>query len=557
MPPGEPSVLSLEAPTMAARRTAMHRLEELVRLTRMGTKTREVARLLGMSPNTEREYRSALEAEGLLWGPADELPALELLKAAVDKHKPSPELPPQQRSQIEDWTDTIAKLIDKGVGPRAIYDRLRTEEPGFPGTYPQVKRLCRALRRARGARPDQVAIPVETGPGEVAQVDFGHVGKLLDPLTGQLRDAWCFVMVLGFSRRMVVRVVFDQKTETWLRLHVEAFEELGGVIETVVPDNLKAAVVRAAFSPTQSTALNRSYRELAKHYGFKIDPTPPRAAPKKGKVEAGVKYVKRSFFRGREGEDVTQVRRALEVWVHDVANERMHGTLQRRPAEVFEALEGAALRPLPARGFEPVVWKEATVHRDTHVCFERRLYSVPWRLIGKAVWVRATQGSVMIYADDTRVATHDRRGPGPRSTIAEHLPVERADLRHRHHDYWITRAGQMGAEVEQYIREVFDSDQVLSMLRRVQAMVRHLETFPVERARRACLRASFYGSHGYGALKSILSKALDLEPLPVALVPAAATSTSSTSEDALSGPRFARRVSDLLRAAQEASDEPN
>ena len=132
-----------------------------------------------------------------------------------------------------------------------------------------------------------MAIPVETEPGEVAQVDFGEVGRLFDPETQRLRRAWAFVMVLGFSRQMVVRVVFDQKLTTWLRLHVEAFEELGGVVRTVVPDNLKAAVIRAAFGVSSSTALNRSYRELARHYGFKVDPTPPYAPQKKGKVESG------------------------------------------------------------------------------------------------------------------------------------------------------------------------------------------------------------------------------------------------------------------------------
>jgi transposase len=441
---------------------------------------------------------------------------------------------------------------------------LRTEEPAFPGSYPQVKRLCRALRRERGVQPGDVAIPVETGPGSVAQVDFGYVGKLLDPSQGQLRDAWCFVMVLGYSRRMVVRVVFDQRTETWLRLHVEAFEELGGVIETVVPDNLKSAVLRAAFSPTQTTALNRSYRELARHYGFKVDPTPPRAAPKKGKVEAGVKYVKGNFFRGRQGQDVTLVRKALLVWVGEVANQRSHGMLHRRPGEVFEELERKALLALPARAFEPVVWKEATVHRDSHVCFDRRLYSVPWRLIGQTLWVRATAATVAVYTDDTRVATHPRGGKGPRSTLAEHLPEEREELRHRHKDYWLERAARMGPEVESYIREVFESDEVLSMLRTVQAMVRHLDTFPAERARRACARASFYGSFGYGALKSILQKALDLEPLPLAVVPAPTSSAATTASPpgevggapvTPAGPRFARKISELLRLPKEVTDE--
>jgi hypothetical protein len=112
----------------------------------------------------------------------------------------------------------------------------------------------------------------------------------------------------------------------------------------------------------------------------------------------------------------------------------------------------------------------------------------------------------------------------------------------------------MGPEVHSYINEVFDSDPVLSMLRTVQAMVRHLETFPVERAQRACARASFYGAHGYGALKAILAKGLDLEPLPVALAPAAAPDPTGGPAPA---PRFARRIAELLRSDPEVIDEPN
>jgi transposase len=160
-----------------------------------------------------------------------------------------------------------------------------------------VRAAWRKWRKARDVRAEDVAIPVETAPGDVAQVDFGYVGKLYDPARGQARKAWVFVMVLAYSRRMVVRICFDQKIETWLRVHVEAFNELGSVPRTLVPDNLKAAVVRAAFGVDGAASLNRSYRELARHFGFKVDPTPIYAPTKKGKVESSVKYVKRNFLR--------------------------------------------------------------------------------------------------------------------------------------------------------------------------------------------------------------------------------------------------------------------
>ncbi len=529
------------------KRVEMHRLEEMVRLHRLGTTKHEVARMLVMSPNTERVYRGALAAAGLLDGPVDALPSLAELRAAVVTHHP-PKLAPQQMSSVEELRERIVTLMTKGLKPRAIYDRFRLEDPAFRGSYPAIKRLWRAMQKARGVQAKDVAIPVETAPGMVAQVDFGYVGKLYDPQTKTLRKAWCFVMVLGYSRHMIVRVVFDQKVETWLALHVEAFAELGGVIETVVPDNLKAAVIRAAFAVDGTTELNRSYRELARFYGFKIDPTPPYAPKKKGKVESSVKYVKRNFFAGREESDVDELRPELARWTRDIAGMREHGTTHQRPIEAFSEVEKAALLPLPAKPYELVIWKKATLHADCHLAFGKRLYSAPWTLIGQSLWVRVTKNVVTVFAaDDERVATHDRNGPGPRSTVEAHLPEHRRDLRHRSRSYWEERAGCMGEEVASYIREVFDCDDVLSQLRAVQAIVTHLERFPVARARAACVRAQFFANYTYQGVRNILQRALDLQPPPVLAAP------PPTANDVT--PRFARPSASWALRIKEVSGE--
>jgi transposase len=543
--PAEPLLSAVDAGDVAPmtnRRIAMHRLEELVRLHRLGETTREVARLLGISPNTERAYREAFVAAGLLEGSADALPPLAELKAAVLAHRPPPKAaPPQQQSVLEAYRPAVAALFAKGLGPRAIYDRLRLEHGPLPGSYSAMKRLWRALRRERGVRPADVAIPVETAPGDVAQVDFGYVGRLFDPEARALRKAWCFVLVLGFSRHQVVRVAFDQRAETWARLHVEAFEELGGVPKTIVPDNLKAAVVRAAFGLGDEGSLHRGYRELARHYGFKVDPTPPRDPVKKGKVEAGVKYAKGNFFAGREGQDVVRVRAELGPWTREVAGRRVHGTTGEPPLERFERLERAALLPLPAAPFAPVTWKQATVHRDAHVAFDRRLYSAPWRLVGQRVWVRATADAVCVYADDERVATHARSGPGGHSTLEAHLPEGRRELRHRSEAYWRERAERLGEPVGRFVGELLDGDDALSRLRGAQAVVLRLEKVAPERARAACARASHFGSYSYAAVRAILERGLDLEPLPSAPV--------ATSAEAPARPRFARPA-DTWRVAR-------
>lgn len=530
---------------MSNERIGMHRLQELVRLHRLGTGAREAARLLGMSPNTERTYRQVLAQAGLLDGGAMELPELAVLRAAAEAALPPAEVPAHEVSTVATWADKLGEMMDRGLGPRAIYDRLRMEQPEkFKGSYPAVKRLCRAIKRARGVSPADVAIPVDTAAGEVAQVDFVYVGKLYDPELHVMRKAWCFLMVLGFSRHMAAYVVFDQKITTWLGLHVQAFTELGGVVETVVPDNLKSAVIRAAFT-VDGAELNRSYRELARHYGFKVDPTPPRAPRKKGKVESAAKYAGNNFFRGREETDVTEVQAGLQRWVREVAGMRTHGTTGRQPLIEFEQVERAALRPLPTTPFDLVAWRKPTVHPDCCISVEGGLYSVPWTYVGQKLWTRVTRTSVVVYnAMDERVATHSRCR---RSVRDEHLPEHRRDLRHRSRAYWEERADALGSDVGRFIREVFTSDDVLSQLRVVQAMVTCLETYPRARANAACARASHFANFTYGGLKNILRKALDLQPLPTT------TTKAPPAEAGAAKPTFARDLTELWAHHKEDS----
>ena len=524
----------------------MHRLQDLVRLHRLQVPVRQIAKQLGISPNTERRYRLAIAEAGLLEGDPGDLPALAVLREPVEANA---EPAPQHASSVARWAKEIEGLVEDGCGPKAIFDFLRLEREGFDGSESAVKRLVARIKKRRGITEDDVAIPVLTKAGEVAQVDFGYVGKLWDPEAKCSRKAYVFVMVLGHSRRMVARLVFDQKIETWLRLHVEAFQELGGVPRIVVPDNLKAAVIRAAFTPDGVTTVNRSYRELARHFGFQVDPTPPYSPEKKGKVEAAVKYVKRSFFQARQDEvDAGVLRPQLQRWIDEVANRRTHGTTRKVPADHFEATERGRLLPLPEVAWRPVVWREAKVHRDSHVQIDRALYSVPWRWVGKQVLVRLVGNSVEVYGEDVRIATHTRVPQGQRVTRDEHLPENRRELARRDRGHWEERADALHPEIGAYVREVFDADDVHCQLRSVIAMVQHLEKHPIDRAVRAVQRARYYGLHAYGGLKNILRKGLDFEPLPNASTPV---------EDAVGRPRFARSVQELLDLPLEKTDAPH
>ena len=515
---------------MTAPRIPMHRLEELVRLHREGVGIRRSSRLLEMSRTTARRYLRQLRIAGLLDGPPTSLPDAEVLRRAVQAAFPA-KAAQQQVSTVVTWEAQISRLTDKGIQPKAIYDCLRLDHPDFVGSYDAVKRLCARLKRDSGPSPTDVALPVETKPGKVAQVDFFEVQRLFDPKTGMDRRCWLFVMQLAHSRHLFADLVFDQRAETWQRLHANAFAFFGGVPEVVVPDNLKAAVIRAAFDSSGEIALNRSYVELARYYGFLVDPTPSRSPKKKGKVERCGRYVRDSYMKPRDFSSVDEARAGLPAWIVEIAGSRVHGTTGWRPLQEFELVERATLRPLPAMPFKTRVWHEAKVHRDSHIQFRRHLYSVPWKLLGRRVWLCATAQDVEVRADGNRVALH-RRDDGPgRTTNASHLPKHREQWRHQDRDYWEKKAAGLGEEVFTYVCDLFESDDVLLQLRKVQAIVTFLEGYPAPRREAACRRARFFGVTGVRTFKDILRKNLDLESLPCDLTAA---------HGVLANPRFAR-----------------
>jgi transposase len=185
------------------------------------------------------------------------------------------------------------------------------DDHGYRGSYSSVRRYVRKLRPAE----PEVVVRVHTAPGEEVQVDFGSVGQLYDPDKGCTRRAHVFVATLSYSRHQYAELVFDQKVPTWIALHRNAFESWGGVPKRVVPDNLKAAVVKVVL---HDPVLGEAYRRLAQHYGFLISPTRPYTPRHKGKVENGVRYVKRNFMAGQEFLDIHVANQRLKTWVREL-----------------------------------------------------------------------------------------------------------------------------------------------------------------------------------------------------------------------------------------------
>jgi transposase len=289
--------------------------------------------------------------------------------------------------------------VSQGIAGVAIHAAL-CREHGYSGSYSSIHRLIRSI----GPHEPDTTVPLYFAPAEAAQVDFGAGPKLVDTASGRERRTWCFVMTLSFSRHQYVEFVFDQTIATWLGCHRRAFEWFGRVPFRVIIDNAKCAITRAC---VHDPIVQRSYAECAEGYGFRIDPCPPADPAKKGIVESGVKYVKRNFLPIRQFRDLADLNAQARQWVMHEAGLRIHGTTREKPLQRFE-VERPLMRALPDVAPDLGVWAQVRVHRDCHVQFEKSLYSVPFRLVGSKLWLRATDTTVTIFSEHHLVAAHPR-----------------------------------------------------------------------------------------------------------------------------------------------------
>ncbi|MBK8180453.1 MAG: IS21 family transposase [Planctomycetes bacterium] len=379
---------------------------------------------------------------GLLEGAADALPERDVLASLVREHEAAGEV---TVSTVDTWRDEIARLRSQGAGPTAIHDHLRVNQPDYSGSLSAIKRLCLRLENNEGPKATDVALRVETPPGDVAQVDFGYAGKRYDPVRGILRKSWVFVDDARLQPACVLRCALIRRSRPGSGC-TSRLLSTSAVCPGDRAGQLEGRGGAGGLCVDDDPLIQRSYRELARHYGFQIDPTPPRSPEKKGKVEAGVRYVSGNFLRTWESTDIVQDQAALERWTMEVSDRRVHGTTARRPIELFEEAERSALIPLPKARFEIVIWKLARLHSDSHVQVDGAFYSAPWKHLHQDLWVRCTKTSIAIWLGEEHLWTHARLPRGGRSTVREHLPEHRRDWCERSRSHWDGRAKRIGPE---------------------------------------------------------------------------------------------------------------
>jgi len=479
-----------------------------------GRSLNEMSGSLGVDRKTIRKYVAPAVAAGIVPGSG---PAKREGEWQDLVREWFPELADTRLRQVT-WPaigehhEYIAEQLKAGVRMSTIHQRLR-DERGLAASVASFRRYV-AASIPEEARRSQVTVwnPRQAEAGEQAQIDYGQLGRWLDPVTGKLRTVWAFVMVLACSRHMFVRPVLRMDQRAWTECHVEAFGFFGGVPARLVPDNLKTGVDKPDLYDPK---LNRSYAELAAHYGCLIDPARALKPRDKARVERPMPYVRDSFWRGREFTSLERMQAEAARWSAEVAGQRACRPLEgAAPAAVFEAVEKDALRPLPAGPFTLATWATAKIGPDIHAQVEKVLYSVPWRHIGKTADVRITGAMVQFFIGGELVKSHPRKVRGKQTDFGDYPPEKIAF--HMRTPAWCRRqAAAIGPSCEYLVGDLL-ADNALYRLRAAQGVIGLADKHDPGRLEAACAKAVAAGDPSYRTVRGILAAGAERDQLPAA-----------------------------------------
>jgi transposase len=492
---------------MPRKRLSMRQVYDVLRLKwSAGLSERQSAHSLGLSRPTIASYVHRAQAAGLSW------PLPEGLDEAALEARVFP--PPPARGTVAhlapDWAMVHQELKRKGVTLLLLWQEYKAQTPdGF-----QYSWFCQSYR-AWAAHLD-VVMRQSHRAGEKLFVDYaGQTLPIVNSQSGEIHDAQVFIAVLGASNYTYAEATWTQSLPDWIGSHVRTFEALGGVPEVVVPDNLKAAVNRAhRYEPD----LNRTYVELAHHYGVAVVPARAVRPRDKAKVEVGVQVAERwilARLRNHTFFSLSQANQAIAELL-SALNTRPFKKLPGSRQSLFDSLERPALGPLPAQPYEYAEWKRVRVNIDYHVEIDGHYYSVPYTLVKQQLDVRLTPHIVEVMFKGHRVASHQRSAlKGRHSTVAAHMPKA-----HRHYAEWtpqrlIKWAASNGVATSRVVEQILASrPHPQQGFRSCLGIMRLGKRYSSERLEAACRRALKIGACSYKSIESILKQGLDQTPLP-------------------------------------------
>jgi len=455
----------------------------------------EISRKTGIDRKTIRKIARSLAA------PAANSPMATGAEGAGEQIPPPRPPGPTEaasgvaRSACEPHREWIEAQMRLGRNAMAIYQDL-VDHHGFASRYNSVKRFCRSLRRGSPAQFDRL----EFLPGEEAQVDYGEGAPTRLP-DGRYRRPRLFVMTLRHSRRSFRKVVWKSSSETWARLHEEAFRAFGGSVQYVVLDNLKEGVIKPDLYEPE---LNRVYAEMLRHYGVVADTARIRDPNRKGSVESAIQHTQATALKGRRFESLDAQNDFLAHWETNWAAKRIHGRAKRQVEEMFQE-ERPHLKPLPLESFRYFTECVRTVQDDTTVQVAGAWYAARPAGIGAQVLVRCFDHEIEIrhLQSLALIRRHRRLSKG-----AVELPdAERVFNPSRQTRTLLTRAEAIGPHTQALCQALFDQ-QGREAHRRLWGIVGLAGRYPAWILEQACATATAQGISSYKAVRVLADRHL-------------------------------------------------
>jgi len=368
-------------------------------------------------------------------------------------------------SKLDPFKPAITELLQRDPTANAPVIAQRLQPLGYDGGITIIKDHLRAVRSSSVAR--RAYVRVEPAPGERFDVDWGHFGALV--YNGATRKLYAFCLVECHSRKMFLEFAHSQSFETFVRCHIHAFQELGGVSREIWYDNLASAV---AEHDGNLVRFNPRFLAFAREYNFIPRACHVAAAWEKGKVERAIGYVRQNFWPLRSFTDLVDVNAQARQWLKEVANQRTHRETGQHPEERFQP---ESLRPLPAMIPDYRDTADALVHKDLRLSFDGNRYCVPPRFVGRKLTVKADASSVTIYDQHHEIVGYARsweRGQTfgaerfQKELFAQMAAAERSAAQQR----LVTLLGPASHE---YLERLADTDRSLSrQVRELFALIR-------------------------------------------------------------------------------------
>ena len=483
----------------------MRKIKEILRLQAQGWSDRKIARSVNVARTTVRRIRARAAAAGVAWPLPEELTE-SALEALLYPAAPPPPLGPRP---LPEWKTVHAELSRKGVTLQLLWLEYKAvHSDGY-----QYSRFCELYNAWKGTL-DPV-LRQEHQAGKKTFVDYaGHTVPVVDPETGEIRQAQIFLGVLGASNFTFAEATWTQTLPDWTASHVRMFTYFGGVSELIIPDNLASGVSKACrYDPV----VNPTYQELATHYGTAVLPARKRKPRDKAKAENGVLVAERWLLaplRNHTFFSLAELNREIALLL-DALNDRPFQKLDGTRRSLLEIVDRPALKPLPTTRYEYAEHRKARVNIDYHIAVENHFYRVPNPLVRKQVDVRLTALTVEVLYDGQRVSAHPRSWrKGGFTTDPLHRPKA-----HREYLEWtpsrMTRwAEKTGPHTATVVTRIIEERHHPEQgYRPCLGILRLGERYSPERLEAACLRALTIQGVSYRSIKSILENGLDRVPI--------------------------------------------